>query len=98
MLTEYDAAISAVLERPRGVNLLLGLCQENNDDLVHRGIVSVRNLTCIPSGDIGKRALDAVKQGNGVDILKGCLQRSSNPAILQAGVEALKPLVEQGQA
>ncbi|PCH04608.1 UNC-45/Ring assembly protein 3 [Penicillium occitanis (nom. inval.)] len=98
MLTEYDAAISAVLERPRGVNLLLGLCQENNDDLVHRGVVSVRNLTCIPSGDIGKRALDAVKQGNGVDILKGCLKRSSNPAILQAGVEALKPLVEQGQA
>ncbi|EED23300.1 actin cytoskeleton organization protein (Cro1), putative [Talaromyces stipitatus ATCC 10500] len=98
MLTEYDAAISAVLERPRGVNLLLGLCQENNDDLVHRGIVSVRNLTCIPSGDIGKRALDAVKQGNGVDILKSCLQRSSNPAILQAGVEALKPLVEQSQA
>jgi protein unc-45 len=94
MLTEYDAAIAAVLERPRGVNLLLGLCQESNDDLVHRGIVSIRNLTCIPSGDIGNRARDAVKQGDGVDILKSCLKSSSNPAILQAGVEALKPLVE----
>lgn len=37
MLTEYDAAIAAVLERPRGVDLLLGLCQEEDDALVHRG-------------------------------------------------------------
>jgi len=27
--------------------------------------------------------------------LKGCLRRTTNPAVLQAGVEALKPLVEQ---
>ncbi|CRG84291.1 Ring assembly protein 3 [Talaromyces islandicus] len=95
MLTEYDAAIAAVLERPRGVNLLLGLCQESNDDLVHRGIVCIRNLTCTASGDIGSRARDAVKQNNGVDTLKSCLKRCSNPSILQAGVEALKPLMEQ---
>jgi hypothetical protein len=95
MLTEYDAAIAAVLERPRGVNLLLSLCQENNDDLVHRGVVCIRNLTCAASGDIGVRARDAVRQNSGVDTLKGCLKRASNPAILQAGVEALKPLVEQ---
>lgn len=95
MLTEYDAAIAAVLERPRGVNLLLGLCQESNDDLIHRGIVCIRNLTCTASGDIGSRARDAVRQNNGVDTLKNCLKRCSNPSILQAGVEALKPLVEQ---
>lgn len=95
MLTEYDAAIAAVLERPRGVNLLLSLCQENNDDLVHRGVVCIRNLTCAASGDVGARARDAVRQNRGIDTLKGCLQRSSNPAVLQAGVEALKPLVEQ---
>lgn len=95
MLTEYDASIAAVLERPRGVNLLLGLCQESNDDLVHRGIVCIRNLTCTASGDIGSRARETVKKSNGVDILKNCLKRCSNPSILQAGVEALKPLVEQ---
>ncbi|KAH8705137.1 putative actin cytoskeleton organization protein [Talaromyces proteolyticus] len=95
MLTEYDAAIAAVLDRPRGVNLLLGLCQENNDDLVHRGVVCIRNLTCTASGDIGSRARDAVRQNNGIDTLKSCLKRCANPSILQAGVEALKPLVEQ---
>jgi hypothetical protein len=95
MLTEYDAAIAAVLDRPRGVNLLLGLCKETNDDLVHRGVVCIRNLTCAASGDIGLRARDAVKQNNGVETLTGCLKQASNPAILQAGVEALKPLMEQ---
>ncbi|OXV09638.1 hypothetical protein Egran_02603 [Elaphomyces granulatus] len=95
MLTEYDATIAAVLECPRGVNLLLGLCQESNDDLTHRGIVCMRNMTCIASGDIGARARDAVRQVGAVDTLKGCLQRTSNPVILQAGMEALKPLVEQ---
>lgn len=96
MLTEHDAAVAAVLERPRGVNLLLSLCQEDNEDLVHRGVVCVRNLTCAASGDIGARGRDAVKRCGGIDTLKGCLKRTSNPAVLQAGVEALKPLVEQG--
>ena len=95
MLTEYDAAIAAVLERPRGVNLLLGLCQESNDDLMHRGIVCMRNMTCLASGDIGARARDTMRRVGAVDMLKTSLQRTSNPLIRQAGMEALKPLVEQ---
>ncbi|KAJ6134028.1 hypothetical protein N7523_000350 [Penicillium sp. IBT 18751x] len=94
MLTEYDAAIAAVLERPRGVDLLLGLCQEDDDALVHRGVVCVRNLTCAASGDIGARAKDAVHAAGGIDVLTACIKKTSNQAILQAGVEALKPLVQ----
>ncbi|KAJ9362207.1 hypothetical protein DTO280E4_3457 [Paecilomyces variotii] len=94
MLTEFDAAVAAVLDRPRGVNLLLGLCQEEDDGLVHRGIACIRNLTCA-SGDIGVRGREAVRRSGGIDTLKGCLRRTTNPAVLQAGVEALKPLVEQ---
>lgn len=94
MLTEFDAAVAAVLDRPRGANLLLGLCQEDDDSLVHRGIVCVRNLTCA-SGDIGVRGREAIKRSGGIDTLKGCLRRTTNPAVLQTGVEALKPLVEQ---
>jgi len=94
MLTEYDAAIAAVLERPRGVDLLLGLCQEEDDALVHRGAVCVRNLTCTASGDIGARAKEAVRTAGGIDILTACIKKTSNPAVLQAAVEALKPLVQ----
>ncbi|KAJ5746123.1 hypothetical protein N7520_011305 [Penicillium odoratum] len=94
MLTEYDAAIAAILERPRGVELLLGLCQEDDDGLLHRGAVCVRNLTCA-SGDIGARAKEAVRVAGGIDTLTGLIKKSSNPAVLQSAVEALKPLVQQ---
>jgi hypothetical protein len=93
MLTEYDAAVAAVLERPRGVELLLGLCQEEDDALVHRGVVCVHNLTTA-SGDIGARAKAAVQAAGGIEVLTTCLKKTSNPAVLQTGVEALKPLVQ----
>ncbi|KAA8652506.1 hypothetical protein EYZ11_007676 [Aspergillus tanneri] len=94
MLTEFDAVIAGVLDRPRGVQLLLGLCQEDDEGLVHRGVACVRNMTSVASGDIGRRAREAVKNSGGVDKLTSVLKKSSNPAILQTGVEALKPLVE----
>jgi hypothetical protein len=93
MLTEFDAAIAAVLDRPRGVELLLGLCQEDDDALVHRGVVCVRNFTCIATGDIGTRAKAAIRAAGGIDILTACLKKTKNQAVLQAGVEALKPLI-----
>jgi hypothetical protein len=93
MLTEYDAAVAAVLERPRGVELLLGLCQEDDDALVHRGVVCVHNLTTA-TGDIGARARAAVQAAGGIDVLTTCLKKTSNSAVLQTGVEALKPLVQ----
>ncbi|KAJ5279368.1 hypothetical protein N7478_004740 [Penicillium angulare] len=93
MLTEYDAAIAAVLDRPRGVALLLGLCQEGDDALLHRGAVCLRNLSCA-SGDIGSRAKEAVRTAGGIEILTACIKKTSNPAVLQSAVEALKSLVE----
>ncbi|GES59880.1 actin cytoskeleton organization protein [Aspergillus terreus] len=94
MLTEFDAAVAAILDRPRGVQLLLGLCQEEDEGLVHRGVACVRNLASVASGDIGRRAREAVKAQGGVDILTKVLKQSKNTAVLQTGVEALKPLVE----
>ena len=93
MLTEYDAAVKALLDIARTSEILLALCQDEDAQLVHRGIVCIRNLTNTP-GDLGKRACDAIKSKKGVEILKGCLRASNQPAILEAGVEALKPLVE----
>lgn len=93
MLTEFDPVISGILDRPRGVQLLLNLCQEEDDGLVHRGVTCVRNLTCAASGDIGRRAIEAVKQSGGVEVLTNMLKKTRNQLVLQLGVEALKPLV-----
>ncbi|RDW62926.1 uncharacterized protein DSM5745_10037 [Aspergillus mulundensis] len=95
MLTEFDPVIAGVLGRPRGVELLLNLCQEEDDGLIHRGVTCVRNLTCAASGDIGRRAIDAVKQAKGIEVLSNMLKKTRNQLVLQLGVEALKPLVEK---
>ncbi|KAL2829926.1 myosin-binding striated muscle assembly central-domain-containing protein [Aspergillus cavernicola] len=93
MLTEFDAVIAGILDRPRGVQLLLNLCQEDDDGLVHRGVTCVRNLTCAASGEIGRRAIESVKEGGGVEVLSNMLKKTRNQLVLQIGVEALKPLV-----
>lgn len=94
MLTEFAPVIEGILDRPRGVHLLLNLCKEEDEGLIHRGVTCIRNLTCAPPGDIGRRALDAVKQNGGVDVLSNLLKKTRNQLLLQTGVEALKPLVE----
>lgn len=94
MLTEFESAITAVLDRPRGVELLLGLCQDSDAELQHRGVACIRNLTTLAAGNTGVRARNAVKGQQGVETLAGVLKRTSNPAVLQTGVEALKPIMQ----
>ncbi|KAL5002098.1 myosin-binding striated muscle assembly central-domain-containing protein [Aspergillus recurvatus] len=94
MLTEFDPVIAGVLDRPRGVELLLNLCQEEDDGLVHRGVTCLRNLTCAASGDNRRRAIEAAKRAKGVEVLSNMLKKTRNQLVLQIGVEALKPLVE----
>lgn len=93
MLTEYDAAASAILDRARGVDILLALCGEEDGSLVHRGVVCLHNLA-LASGDIGVRAKKELTQGGAVDVLTNCLKATKNSAVMQSGIEAFKALVE----
>ncbi|KZF19466.1 putative actin cytoskeleton organization protein [Xylona heveae TC161] len=95
MLTEWDAAVTAVLKRERGVRILLSLCEEESDELVHRGVVCIRNLVCAPhpAGDLGT---EKVRAEGGVEVLKQVLATANNPDILEPLVEALKGLVAGG--
>ncbi|EON61331.1 hypothetical protein W97_00544 [Coniosporium apollinis CBS 100218] len=91
MLTEWDQAVEAVLARERGVEILLGLCGEENEECVHRGVVCVGNLVSAPE-EVGVRAREKVKAEGGVEILRELLGKTKNQEILRAGVEALKAL------
>lgn len=95
MLTEDGgASINAVLDIKRGPEILLGLCSEREEeDIVHRGLVCIRNLSCA-SDPAGTRARDALKQLDALEVLKQCLKATRNPALLQVGVEALKGMME----
>ncbi len=94
MLTEYDAAVGAILERERGVEILLGLCGEGEEDeIVHRGVVCVRNVVCA-SGEVGAKGRSKIEEREGINVLKEALKRTKNEAILETGVEALQKLIK----
>lgn len=93
MLTEFESVVAGVLERPRGMAVVLGLCEDADAEVQHRGLVIVRNLTSEATGEIGRRARERVRATGGVEALMGVVQRTRNPAVMQTGVEALKPLV-----
>lgn len=93
MLTEYETVVGAILERDRGIEILLGLCGEGEEEVIHRGVVCIRNIICA-GGEVGVKGRNKAKEMGGVDILKAALKRARNEAILEIGVEALKELIK----
>lgn len=91
MLTEWDAAANAVLERERGVRNVLGLCEDDSEEVRHRGVVVVGNLINAP-GDIGKKAKEMLRKEDGVKVISEMLQKTKSREIMQIGVEVLKAL------
>jgi hypothetical protein len=91
-LTEWDTAVNAILERDRGVTLLLGLCKEDQEELRHRGVVCILNVLSAP-GKMGEWGIKKVKDEGGIDALKECLKKSRSQDVLEITVEALKKLL-----
>ncbi|KAI9847994.1 MAG: hypothetical protein M1830_007315, partial [Pleopsidium flavum] len=78
MLTEYDAAVGAILARERGVEILLCLCGEDEEEeIVHRGVVCIRNVVCA-SGEIGFKGRQKVEEMGAVEVLREALKRTKN--------------------
>ena len=94
MLTEWDLAASAVLEAKegRGVKAVLGMCEDESEEMRHRGLVCVSNLVRV-DGEAGKRAVSMVKEQDGAALLRRALKDSKNAELLEIGVEVLKRLV-----
>jgi protein unc-45 len=100
MLTElYATAISAILELKRAPEILLELCEDGDQGIVHRGLVIVRNMLYCDAEDakykdLALKAKQAFRKDNGVEKLKSALKRIRDPELLGIGVQALKVLVE----
>lgn len=95
-LTGFDGVVRAITERERGVNMVLGLCVDDNEDLRHRGVVTILNMVSA-EGEAGDLAKNKIKQEGGVEVLKECLKKSRRPEVLQVTVQALKPLLDEKQ-
>ncbi|TVY91063.1 Ring assembly protein [Lachnellula willkommii] len=95
-LTEWDTAVNAILERDRGVKLLLGMCKDDGEELRHRGAVCVLNVLTAPD-KVGEWGIKKVKDEGGIDALKECLKKSRSQEVLEITVEALKKLLGDEQ-
>lgn len=91
-LTEWDTAVNAILERDRGVALLLGMCKEDEEELRHRGIVCILNVMTAPN-KVGEWGVQKVRESGGLEALKECLKKSRSQEVLEITVEALKRLM-----
>jgi hypothetical protein len=97
MLTEWDAAVSAILNQqsdtgPRGIKVLLTMCADESDEVKHRGFVCLANVTNAP-GDLGKLSIEKIKQEGGLQTLQEALKGTKNRDVLGIGVEVLKKLM-----
>ncbi|KJZ80167.1 hypothetical protein HIM_00017 [Hirsutella minnesotensis 3608] len=95
-LTGYEPVVRGVVERERGVNVVLGLCNDTDEGIRHRGAVTVYNMV-MAEGEVGELARSKIKDEQGVDALKECLKKSRRPEVLQVTVEALKGLLGENQ-
>lgn len=94
MLTEWDEAVKAVLNKDRGIKIILGMCDDDSDEVRHRGVVCLLNIVSAP-GEVGQQGLKLVKAEKGDGVLRKALRGTKNPQVLQIGVEVLKKIMGQ---
>jgi hypothetical protein len=89
MLLSVEVAVAALLRQDKGVEFLLGLCEDDDEDVRYRGVVCVRSVVEAEEGReacVGKGA---------ADVLRGMLKATRRPEVLEGGVEVLKILLGQ---
>jgi hypothetical protein len=94
-LTGYEGVIRGILNRDRGVDVVLGLCSEDTEDLRHRGAFVVYNMVAA-EGELGALAREKIKEAGGVEVLMEAAKKSRRSEVVEVTVQALKVLLEGG--
>ncbi len=93
-LTVYDEVVRGIIKRKRGVEVVLGLCAEDSEDLRHRGVFVIYNMVS-HEGEVGKLARKEIRDKNGLETLKTCAKKSRRAEVVEVTVHALKVLLEE---
>lgn len=93
-VTQFEGAVKSILSRERGVEILLGLCEDEDEDIVHRGVVCILNIGCI-DGEIGRRAQVKVKELGGAQTLMAVSQDARRPDIRELSSQTLDAVERQ---
>ncbi|KAL8903749.1 MAG: hypothetical protein Q9171_007292 [Xanthocarpia ochracea] len=76
-LTYYEGAVKGIVTKERGMEILLGLCTDEDQEIVHRGLVCIENIAQMQE-PAGEQARKQLKDIDGVSILKDIADGSSN--------------------
>lgn len=90
-VTEFEGAVKGILARDRGVEILISLCEDTDEGIIHRGLVSIRNLVCTESST-RPLAQKIVKEACGIEMLQAISHANKHSGILELASEALKAL------
>lgn len=89
-LTCYEGVVKGIVAKERGVEILLGLCTDENHEIMHRGLVCIDNIAQMqePAGRQGREKLEGI---NAVRTLREIADSSSNKVMktLAAGIVAV---------
>lgn len=90
-LLSYDLAVEAFLQQEKGVDFLLEMCMDEEEDIRYRGVACLRGVV----GEGGKQGIEKVKSNGGIETVKALLKESRRQEVLALGVETLKILLGQ---
>ena len=91
VLTEFESVVQGVLDRERGVEVVLGMLrdgEDQGDEITLRGVVCVTNMLEVG----GEKAMERVKVEGGKEALVGAVNRARGREVVELGVKAVSML------
>lgn len=88
ILTEHPPVVERLLGFERGIEIILRLCEEENEGVLHRGLVCVDNMV-----SANKTAGEKFRNAGAVEKVTASLKRVKDRTVLAVGVETMKALV-----
>ena len=96
ILTEFEGAVKGILARDRGIEIILGLVEDESGDkgIVHRGCACVMNVV-YQNSDTGGKAKLKIKELGGVKILNDAMAvYKDEESIIQCIRQALQAMTK----
>ena len=87
----FEGAVKAMLKRDRGVEILLGLCADKDEEIVHRGLICVMNVFSM-EGDTAREAQIKVQENEGAEILSAVIHNAKSSVVRGIANEAIKAM------
>ncbi|KAK4461626.1 CRO1 protein [Cladorrhinum samala] len=95
-LTGHDAVVKGVAALPRGPEIVLGMCRDDDEGMRHRGAVVVRNMLAA-EGEAGKLAQKKLLDKGAANVLMDCARKSKNQEVISITVQAAQLLMQKAE-